>query len=77
MQYAYFVTYLVEIQVRAGSEGKDQDSNRKIWLKLVLSNSNKSKKIHEFDWCSVSDPNALLQVQRTHDMVKCSLLKMA
>ena len=49
MQYAYFVTYLVEIQVRAGSEGKDQDSNRKIWLKLILSNSNKSKKIHEFD----------------------------
>ena len=36
MQYAYFVTYLVEIQVRAGAEGKDQDALRKIELKLAV-----------------------------------------
>ena len=64
MQNAYFVTYLVEI--RAGSEGKDHDSNRKI-----------RKNIHGFDRCSVSDPNVLLQVRCSHNMVKCSLLKMA
>ena len=36
----------------AGSVGKDQDPNMKFEPQLVLSNSNKSTKWHECDWCS-------------------------